>query len=477
MEFHAVGAICPHHGAPLADGLVTDGRIRCPWHHAEFDLRTGAVTRPPALGPLTAYAVRSERGRITVTDRTTDTVPAPLRRPTRPRPASVVVIGAGAAGASAVGQLREDGYDGPITIVDPVASEPIDRPNLSKDFLAGRAPAQWLPLRDENYWRQLEVTRRLDTIRRIDTVARTVGLGGGLTLSYDRLLLAPGSRPFRLAIPSARQEHVYTLRTFEDARAIIAAVERARHVAVIGSSFIGMETAAALRARGLEVTVISPDKVPFQRTLGLELGARIRERFEQHGVHFQLGRAVERIGLKEVHLHGGGRVPAEVVVVGIGVRPRIELAQRSGIPHAEGILVDEYLETSHPGVFAAGDVAEWAEVGTGRRRRIEHWVMAQRQGKCAARNLLGDREPFTAVPFFWTNFVGMDWDMTYVGWPRAAAGAPVPRLPASGPVVTFVEEGRVHAVVTVGDDRASLAAELAFESEDELALHRIAGGL
>lgn len=474
--FYAVGAVCPHHGAPLAEGMVTGERIRCPWHHAEFDLRSGAVTRPPALHPLTAYAVQRHRDQVRVTDRAAQPTATSSKRPVRPRPTSVIVIGAGAAGASAVDQLRDDDYDGPITLIDAVASEPTDRPNLSKGFLAGQVPAEWLPLRDEKYWSAREVSRRLDAVRRIDTGARTVELGGGLTLSYDRLLLAPGSRPSRLAIPSARQEHVHVLRTFEDARAIVGAAERARKVAVIGSSFIGMEAAAALRARGLEVTVISPDQVPFQRTLGLELGARIRSRFEAHGVHFELGRTVDRIGLKEVFVHGGGRVPAELVVIGVGARPRIELAQRGGIPHADGILVDEYLETSHPGVFVAGDAAEWQEAATGRRRRVEHWVMAQRQGRCAARNILGHREPFTAVPFFWTNFVGMDWDMTYVGWPPAENGPPMPRGPATGPVVTFAEEGRIHAVVTVGDDRASLAAELAFEGSDQTALHRIAEG-
>lgn len=473
---HAVGGVCPHHGAPLAEGMVTGERIRCPWHHAEFELRDGAVTRPPALHPLTAYAVQRRGDLIRVTGRAPEATAERARPPVRPRPASVVVIGAGAAGASAADQLRDDGYDGPIVLIDPVDSEPTDRPNLSKDFLAGRAPPEWLTLRDEKYWRGREVSRRVDLVRRIDTGTRTVELGDGLTLAYDRLLLAPGARPSRLAIPSARQEHVHTLRTFEDARAIVEAAEHARHVAVVGSSFIGMETAAALRARGLEVTVISSDEVPFQRTLGQELGTRIRARFEAHGVRFELGRSVERIGLKEVFLQGGGRISAELVVVGIGVRPRLDLAEGAGIPCADGILVDEHLETAHAGVFAAGDAAEWTDGATGRRHRVEHWVMAQRQGKCAARNILGHREPFRAVPFFWTNFVGMDWDMTYVGWPRDGGGPPVPRSAATGPVVTFVEGGRIHAVVTVGDDRASLSAELAFEDADQSWLQRIAEG-
>ena len=472
----AVSAICPHQGAPLEQGQVTGCRLRCPWHHAVFDLESGEVERGPALDGLTVYRVIERDGVVRV-EGLAPPRPAPSAPPRGKGapPERVCIVGAGAAGFSAAAALRQFGYDGEITMLDEQASEPVDRPSLSKEFLAGRLTAGQLALRDAEAFARLRIERHQGVVRRIDPVARTVGLGSGVTLSWDRLLLAPGSRAIRLAIPSGALPHVRTLRTVEDAEAIVALAAEGGPVAVVGSSFIGMETAAALRARGVEVTIISTDAVPFASWLGAELGGLIKSRFEARGVRFLAGRRPYEITPRDVQLDDGMRVPARMVVVGIGARPRLELAQRSGIPTGEGILVDAFLETQRPGIYAAGDVAERpAEAGSG-RERTEHWVMAQRQGRTVAANILGAGERFTAVPFFWSNFLEMGCDLTFVG--RAPAREPTTELVRSGEGATLLyrEAGRLCGVATVGDDAASLPAELALEGAGEGALRAVLG--
>lgn len=468
----AVGGHCTHHGAPLSEGLVVGETIRCPWHHAAFDLRTGAVDRPPALAPLPTFVVVEEADRVRVVAHGVSSAPAQARSGIPG--GRFVIVGAGAAGAAAAAALRAHGFAGSITMVDEQPSEPVDRPNLSKEYLAGRASSDWLPLFPAPEWAALRVDRRTDVVRRIDPAGRTIGLGSGITLAWDRLLLAPGARAIRLAIPSGSLSHVKTLRSLGDAEQIVAVADRAQHVAVVGSSFIGMEVAAALCARGLVVTVISPDRVPFERLLGMEAGAWIQARFEARGVRFRWGRRPQEITPTSVLLDDGTSLPADLVVVGIGVRPRIELAQRSGIPFGDGILVDRFLETGCAGIFAAGDVAEWPE-GPG-RQRVEHWVMAQRQGRTAAANMLGHREPYQAVPFFWSNFLDMGCDLTFVG--RLPRHEPTRQLLRSeaGLTLLYRDAGELVAVATVGEDGASLLAEQALEGGGDAEL-RLALGI
>ena len=463
----AVGARCTHYGGPLAEGLVVDGTIRCPWHHAAFDLATGEAVRPPALAGIPCWPVE-ERDGLAVVGQSAAT-PAVARTTTRPatrgdrRPRSIVVVGGGAAGLAAVATLRHEGYDGAITMVSAESSPPIDRPNLSKDYLAGSAPEEWMPLRPDDWYAgqgvELRVGRRATEL---DVAARRLRLDDGASLAYDALLLATGADPVRLPLGDAARVHY--LRTLADSRAIIRAAESARRAVVLGASFIGLEVAAALRARGLDVTVVAPDRLPLERVLGAALGAVVRDLHLARGVEFRLGRTAVSADAAGVVLDDGSRLAADLVVAGVGVRPSVELASRAGLRVDDGVLVDERLETSAPGVHAAGDVARWPDAHSGRPLRIEHWVVAERQGQTAARNMLGAGERFDAVPFFWS--AHYDVTVAYVGHAARPERVEIDGDPAAHDcTVRYVEEGRVAAVATIGRDRESLLAEAAMERE------------
>jgi NADPH-dependent 2,4-dienoyl-CoA reductase/sulfur reductase-like enzyme/nitrite reductase/ring-hydroxylating ferredoxin subunit len=465
-EFFAVGAFCTHYHGPLADGLVASDTLRCPWHHACFSLCTGEALRAPALDPIACWRVERIGETVFVRER----LPAPearIRTPSaasRGAPPTVVIVGGGAAGLAAADRLRRDGYDGAVTMLSADDSPPCDRPNLSKDFLAGTAPDDWMPLRAPEYYGERRIELRLDSrVAAIDVAAKRVRLDDGSELSYGALLLATGAEPVRLDIPGATAAQVHYLRTFADSRAIVAKASAAKRVVVVGASFIGLEVAAALTARGIAVHVVGPESVPLERVLGPDVGRFVRELHEAHGVVFHLGRTVGRIEGSRVTLSDGTTLDADFVVVGVGVRPATSLAQQAGLAIDRGITVDPYLETSAPGVFAAGDVARWPDPHTGERIRIEHWVVAERQGQVAATNILGDRQPFEAVPFFWSQHY--DVAINYVGhaekWDAVAVDG---TLASRDCAVAYTLGGRTLAVATIGRDLQSLRAEWAMES-------------
>jgi NADPH-dependent 2,4-dienoyl-CoA reductase/sulfur reductase-like enzyme/nitrite reductase/ring-hydroxylating ferredoxin subunit len=461
-ELFAVAATCTHYSGPLAEGLVVGGTVRCPWHHACFDLRTGEPLRAPALNPIACYQVERAGDLVRVGARLT-----PPARPARPGgPPSLVIVGAGAAGNAAAETLRREGYAGQLTMIGREPSVPYDRPNLSKDYLAGTAPEEWIPLRGEDFYRERKIDLVLGTaVEAIDTAARVVALADGRTLPWDRLLLAPGADPVHLTVPGGDLPHVRTLRSLADTRGIIAALAPGKRVVVVGASFIGMEVAAALRARKIEVHVVAPDASPFERTLGAGLGDFLRNVHTEQGVHFHLGETVAHIDPQTVTLTGGKTLAADLVLVGIGVRPALALAQKAGLALDRGITVDPTLQTSVPDIFAAGDVARWPDRHTGQRIRVEHWVVAERMGQTAARNMLGDRQPFDAIPFFWST--QYDVSLSYVGhaerWDDIELDG---SLEARDCRLTYRAGGKPLAVVTIGRDLASLQAELAFERGD-----------
>ena len=462
-EVLAVGARCTHYGGPLHEGLVVDGTIRCPWHHAAFDLRTGQVRRPPALDGITCWQVVERDGRITVSAPRDVSTPPPAVRPSRPD--SVLILGGGAAGHQAAETLRRDGYDGTVTIIEAGPDAPYDRPNLSKDYLAGTAEEAWIPLRGDDFYPEhgidLVLGRRAVEL---DPGARRVRLDDGSERTFAALLIATGSQPVPLPGPAPAQR-VYLLRSLGDSRAIIEAAGAARRAVVIGASFIGLEVAASLRARGLEVTVVAPDAQPLEKALGPELGAMIRALHEEKGVSFRLGHHAKSVGRTEVILDDGESLPADLVVAGIGVRPVTDLAERAGLAVDHGIVVDRFLETSAPGIYAAGDVARWPDPRSGELIRVEHWVFAQRQGRAAARNILAEpsqRKPFDVVPFFWSRHYDLSVDYTGYApqWDRTIVRGD---LAAHDATVAYEAGGRVLAAATVGRDRANLALEAALE--------------
>ncbi|MFZ1152156.1 MAG: FAD-dependent oxidoreductase [Xanthobacteraceae bacterium] len=461
-EIFAVGAHCTHYHGPLAEGLVTGESVRCPWHHACFDLRSGEAVRAPALSPLACWKVERRDGRIVVKEKREQPKP-PGAKAKADAPQKIIIVGGGAAGFAAAEMLRRRDYRGSIVMLSDDDAPPVDRPNLSKDYLAGSAPEDWLPLRPDDFYAENNIDLRLKTtVAGIDARRREVIIAGGGRLAYDRLLLATGAEPVRLPIPGANQPHVHTLRSLADCRAIIEAAKGARRALVIGASFIGLEVAASLRTRGVEVHVVAPEARPMERVFGPALGDFVRALHEEHGVAFHLQDTVTAIDGKRIALKSGGTLDADLVVVGVGVRPRLTLAEQAGLAIDRGLTVNEYLQTSAPDIYAAGDIARWPDPHSGERIRVEHWVVAERQGQTATANMLGYNERFDAVPFFWSQHY--DVPINYIGhaerWDTITVDGDVK---AKDCLLRYRRDGRVLAVASIYRDLDSLKAELAME--------------
>ena len=477
-NWFAVGAKCTHYGAPLDQGVLVSETIRCPWHHACFELHNGAASRAPALNDLPSYDVAIENNVVRVI-RKRD--PGQLKgEPHRVRasraservlfepfpvtgPKSVVIIGAGAAGNACAEMLRREAYRGPITMIDPDPDAPYDRPNLSKDYLAGNAPEEWLPLHPKDFYeaQHIEILSGVEAVR-LDAKAKTVQLSDGSSREYGCLLIATGASPIRLDIPGG--DRILYLRTLRDCRAIIDSIAGARNAVIIGASFIALEVAASLVTRGLKVDVVAPEKIPLERVLGAELGGLVKKVHEDKGVTFHLGQTVKSAEEKSVVLDDGSRLGADIVIAGVGVRPRLELAESAGLTLDNGLAVNEFLETNVKGIFAAGDVARWPDAYSDVRLRIEHWVVAERQGQVVARNMLGDRDRFDDIPFFWSAHYDK-LSIAYIGhadrWDETRIDGDVMQMDCE---VSYMVAGKRRAVATINRDRMNLVAEVELET-------------
>jgi len=419
-DFVAIGATCTHYGGPLAEGMIVGDTVRCPWHHACFSLRTGEALAAPALNPVACWRTERRGDRVVVTEKVERDPLAPSypieRGGAAPNARHVVIVGAGAAGSAAAEMLRRCGFDGRVTVVDEETASPYDRPNLSKDYLAGNAPEEWIPLRPDGFYAEhgIDVVRARAT--RLDPAARRLDVEG----------------------------------------------------------FIGLEAAASLRARELDVHVVAPETVPLERVMGRALGDFIRALHEEKGVQFHLGRKPARIEKDAVVLDDGTRIAADLVVIGVGVRPRLALAEQAGLTLDKGVVVDEQLRTSAANVWAAGDIARWPDPHTGERIRVEHWVVAQRMGQAAARNILGAGERFDDVPFFWS--AHYDVSINYVGHAERWDGVTVDGDPAKHDVaVRFDRGGKALALATIFRDEESLAYEVREEDAVKDAAARTTG--
>jgi NADPH-dependent 2,4-dienoyl-CoA reductase/sulfur reductase-like enzyme/nitrite reductase/ring-hydroxylating ferredoxin subunit len=465
-RIYGVGPYCTHYHGHLADGLVVGRTVRCPLHHACFSLETGEALRAPALDPIACWRVERQGETVIVREKLPEPKPLPRRAAaSQTEPSSMVIVGGGAAGLAAADMLRREGYDGPVTMISADQDPPVDRPNLSKDFLAGEAKDEWMPLWPPDLFAERRIELLLGSpVSSIDPAARTILLENGTRRDFGALLIATGADPVKLPIPGAGREHVRYLRSWADSRAIVQRAQAVKHVVVGGASFIGLEVAASLRTRGIKVDVVAPESVPLERVMGPEVGRFVQSLHEAQGVVFHLGQTVKSVAGRTVTLSGGGTIEADLMVLGVGVKPATAIAERAGLAVDRGITVNEFLETSAPGVFAAGDVARWPDPHTGERIRVEHWVVAERMGQIAARNMLGRHERFDAVPFFWSQHY--DVTIRYVGhaehWDTVKVDG---SLDARDATVSYIRDGRRRAAATVSRERQCLEIELELELE------------
>jgi apoptosis-inducing factor 3 len=423
-EFFAIGGECAHYGGPLAEGVLCGEHVTCPWHQARFNVKTGDLVDPPALDAMTRFDTRVDGDNVAVIlpDQPTGQRPPPMARhnPQKDR-RTFVILGAGAAGNAAAQQLRQAGYEGRLVLISKEMDLPYDRPPLSKGFLGGQQDKESLTLRPAAFYHDagIELLFEREVIK-ADVADKILTFTDEPPLAFDAFLLATGGKARKLATPGAELANVFTLRSLEDCTDIIAAAQNASEVVIIGASFIGMETAASLRHRGLSVKVAAPGAVPFERTLGQEIGKMMQDMHEEQGVAFRLGRKVVRLEgdgrVRAVVLDNGERLPADLVLAGLGVSPATEMLL--GAPrNADGsVTVDAYLSFGD-GLYAAGDVARFPDWRTGELIRIEHWQLAELQGFAAARNMLGRREEFRGVPYFWTEH--FETFLFYVGYAPA----------------------------------------------------------
>jgi len=437
----AVQAKCPHAGAPLEKGAICNGRLVCPWHMGTFALPGGELLEPPAMEPLKTYSVKLEGSDILID-------PEPLPPRTEPAAATeahpvILLVGAGAAGAMAAATLRQEGFSGRIVAVDPVEEEPVDRTQLTKQALSGKMPIEKVGL---DTMTRCHVERIYASVTELSAAEGVARLSLGEPIRFDSALVATGGKPKRLAIPGAELAH--TIRHPADVRAILEAAEGKGQVAVIGTSFIGLEAASALIQKGLQVTVIGREELPFAKKFGKEVAEAVKALHESKGTRFRLGAEIVRIGVEGVTVREGSGdqlVAADLVVLGVGIEPELSfthdlpLAVRGG-----GIRVDASLRAAGR-VWVAGDIA--SVDGT----RIEHWRLAQQHGRVVALAMLGQEAHYEGVPFFWTFHFGKR--LGYLGhaeeWDQIVTDGDVAKLEFLN---LYVQDGFVKAALSCGRD-------------------------
>jgi NADPH-dependent 2,4-dienoyl-CoA reductase/sulfur reductase-like enzyme/nitrite reductase/ring-hydroxylating ferredoxin subunit len=458
---HALAGECPHAGAPLHEGAVCNGRLICPWHSGTFEIETGALVEPPPMQALARFGARVAGDNVLV-DPAPRLPPSVTRRSNRDR-RTAALIGNGAAAAMAATSLREFGFEGRIVMIGPNKEEPIDRTLLSKQSMSGEMGLEALPLWSGPEAERLGVERLTAEVTALDAPAMRLMLSEGPDVLYDLALIATGGRPRQLDVPGNDLPGVFTLRHRADLEAILRQAETTDRAVIVGTSFIGMEVAGSLTQRGLKVAVAGPEDLPFAKQFGPELAGALKRLHERKGVAFHLQSEVARFEgtdrLEAVMLASGERLATNLAVIGIGVRPATNFV--SGVRKAEdgGIIVDRHLRADAPGLYAAGDVAVFPGLG-GAPLRIEHWRVAEQQGRAAARNMLGIAEAYARVPFFWTT--QQDAVIDYVGhaknWDEIVIDGDLSALDF---LAFYMTDGFVDAAATGGRDRqTALLSEL-----------------
>lgn len=465
-QVRAFQSKCPHAGAPLEKGAVCEGRLVCPWHKAEFDITNGQWVEPLALTSLKQYPVLLEQNRVMVN-------PRPMSQASRSQirgdeEQTTVILGTGAAGSSAAVTLRDAGYTGHLILIDKERDAPYDRTALSKFVPAGKMKISEVPhMLDEAFYQQPGVESLREEVTDLSSRDHLITLASGQTLHFDKLLLATGGQPLWPDIDGNHLAGVHVLRDIHQARQLLNDVEQEHQLVIIGNSFIAMELASALRNQDIAVTVVSRHALPFVPQFGEEMGQRFLNLHKQNGVKFVTGEpaALEGNGhVQGVRLKNGKTLPAHVVVFATGVRPFTDLAHDLHHEEDGSLTVDETL-CAAPDVWAVGDIASYpAPEG---RRRIEHWRVAQQQGRLAAKNMLGEHSPFDRVPFFWTTHFGTRFE--YLGYAREWDSVKMlGSFDDKRFAMLYGEEGMLKAVLSCGENTAT--AELLVKMQQPISL-------
>jgi NADPH-dependent 2,4-dienoyl-CoA reductase/sulfur reductase-like enzyme/nitrite reductase/ring-hydroxylating ferredoxin subunit len=443
---------CPHQGGPLAEGAICNGHLVCPWHMGTFSLPGGELVEPPPMERLKTYPVREAADGVFI-----DLEPSKEQRPEKKKGKAyregrkLLLVGGGAASAMAAITLRGEGYRGEITVVDPVADEPVDRTRLSKDALG--TPVPLVKVRIDQVGR-LKLKRVTDRVVALSSTRSEARLSDGSTIRFDAALVATGGKPRRLKVPGG--EEVFVLRHTKDLRKIRSAAVKGSRAVIVGTSFIGMETASALTQRGVKVTVVGESRVPFEKQFGVPIAKAILSLHKKHGVAFVLGAKVVAVsphGVTIEERRGYREIEGDVVIQGVGVSPELGFSHDLRLAKDGSVATDRTLRAARQ-VWVAGDVANMDGM------RIEHWRVALQQGMFAARRMLGANSKFDGVPFFWT--AHYDKQISYLGhadsWDEIVYEGSVPRFKF---LAFFVTNRRVIAVVSCGrDSETALLAEL-----------------
>lgn len=414
-DIFALEHSCPHYGAPLSDGIVRGNTLTCPWHNAAFDVSSGTLLLPPSLDHLQTYPVKKENGEVYIR---LEALNRPKKRGLKSGK-TFVIAGGGAAGTAAAITLRDEGFDGKIFLISREEDLPYDRPLLSKDFLSGEANPDYIPLRKESFYRD----NSIDLLQGIEVTDirpgdREVVVSGNKTIGFDRLLLATGGIPRTFGIPGVSMEGVFVLRSLADARRITEALSGVEEVGIVGAGFIGMEAAASLTKRGLTVHVIAPEALPLMPVFGETAGRWFKKIHERHNVRFHLGKTAKRFigghSVRGIELSDGSSIDCRCVILGLGIDPAVSFIANTPLVENGAVPVTEKLETKIPGIYAAGDIACLRHPITGENQRVEHWAVAERQGKAAAHAMLAQPVVYDEPPFFWTK--QYEYPLTYTGY-------------------------------------------------------------
>ena len=462
-RFFATAAYCSHSGAPLETGTLyydkSATRVVCPWHNACFSVMTGKMLAPPGRDNLVTFPTQIKDDQIYVE------FPHHPRQHQPPEMATYdtqadsrqfVIVGGGAGGSAAAETLRQVGFQGNITILTQEKELPYDRTKLSKTYVQSDN-SELQELRSHSFYQQHHIDIRTGVkVTKLDTSTCQLKDSNGQNYRYDALLLATGGRARQLGVPGDTLQNVYTLRQADDAARIAAAIQTACRVTIVGAGFIGMEAAASLTEKGLEVTVVAPGRIPFENVLGKQVGEFFRQVHQDKGVNFYFDHKVVKIHgdpfVSVVELDSGKKILTDIVLVGVGVDPATDWLETTlNLTDSGGVSVNQYLQAAD-NIYAVGDIASFPERITGKPVRIEHWRLALQQGHVAALNMAGQTIPFKAVPFFWTGqydiklrYVGHaeTWDTVYIDG----------SFDEKAFLAFYLQENRIAAVAGVGRDR------------------------